>query len=94
MIKRIKEFINKGMIDRFIRCITREVTLCYIGLVQLIMHQHAVPGLISRRSAFCDNVIPFIRTQKNRVCVNYYTTVVKQLVCYTLADGEFCLLHL
>lgn len=48
-----------------------------------------VPGLIFRRSGFCDSFVPFICCLEFLIDIHYYSAIVEKAMVYQFTNGEF-----
>ena len=67
-----------------------QVLLGNISCRGCFIHQHMIPGLVLWRPRARDLLVPFFRSVKYRVNIEYNPDVVKQLVVNYLSDLEFC----
>ncbi len=68
------------MLDGFILRIRFEITLSDIGFAIVLVHQNPIPGLVFRRSAPGNLLIPFFSPLKYGIDIDNHATIVKQLM--------------
>ena len=76
--KLVEELAQQRVPGRLPRDVRLDVSLCDVGRVRRLAHQHVVPGCVLRRTASGNPLVPLRATGEDRVDVDDPAAVVEE----------------